>query len=66
ALLGSANRQTGRVIVSSIWDTAADREASEAAVRDARQAAIQAAEAETSRVALFENVFVNIKQAALT
>ena len=37
ALLVSANRETGRMLIASIWNTAVDREASFEAVRSLRQ-----------------------------
>jgi hypothetical protein len=65
ALLLGANRQTGRVLVSSAWETAADREASDAAIQERRREAAQLAGAETVKVQLYETLFVEVKQAAL-
>jgi heme-degrading monooxygenase HmoA len=59
------NRQTGRLIASSIWETAADREASEPVVQDLRREAGRLANSTDVRVELYETAFVEIKQTAL-
>jgi heme-degrading monooxygenase HmoA len=64
ALLMAANRQTGRIVASSVWETAADREASEAAIQEDRRAAGQLAGGGPVKVELFDSVFVEVKQAA--
>jgi heme-degrading monooxygenase HmoA len=61
----AANRETGRMIISSSWDSAADREASDAAVRERRQAAVEAAGAQTVSVELYEGLFAELKQPAV-
>jgi heme-degrading monooxygenase HmoA len=65
AVLVFANRQTGRMLVSSVWETAADREASDAAVQERRRQAAQSAGAENVKVQLYETVFAEVRQAAL-
>lgn len=65
ALLMGANRETGRMVVSSSWETAADREASDAAMQERRRQAGQLAGAENVKVELYETVFAEVKQAAL-
>jgi heme-degrading monooxygenase HmoA len=65
ALLG-ANRETGRVLVSTVWESAEAREASNAAIADIRREIIEATGAEGVKVGLYESAVVQIKQAALT
>jgi heme-degrading monooxygenase HmoA len=55
-LLMGVNRDNGRSLVSSVWDSAADREASEAAVMEQRRQAAQLAGAEQPKVELYEVV----------
>lgn len=64
ALIMGVNRQTGRVVVSSVWDTAADREASDASMKERRQTAVQVAGAEGVSVQLLEIVVAEVKQTA--
>jgi heme-degrading monooxygenase HmoA len=56
AVLLGVNRATGRSLVSSIWDSAADREASDAALTEARRQGGQLAGAEQTTVELYEVV----------
>ncbi len=56
ALLIGVNRETGRSLVSSIWDSAADREASDAALTALRRQSAQVAGAEQVKVELYEVV----------
>jgi heme-degrading monooxygenase HmoA len=65
AVLVGANRQTGRMFISSVWETSADRETSDAAVQERRGQIAQIAGAETVKVELYESVFAEVKQAAL-
>jgi len=65
AVLMGANRQTGRMVVASVWETATDREASMAALQELRQQAPQVAGAETMKTELYESAFAEVKQAAL-
>jgi heme-degrading monooxygenase HmoA len=66
ALLMGVNRQNGRSLVSSIWDTAADREASDAALRDLRREGGQVSGAGEARVELYEVAFVDMGQLLAT
>jgi heme-degrading monooxygenase HmoA len=63
ALLMGVNRMTGRCFVNSIWESAADREASEAAVTGLRKKAGEVAGGQ-ARVTLGEVAFVELKQPA--
>jgi heme-degrading monooxygenase HmoA len=63
-LIAAVNRETGQATATSIWETAADREASDAAVKDTRQQAGRVTGAETVSVNLYEVAFVDIKQPA--
>jgi hypothetical protein len=63
ALVMGVNRMTGRTIVSSAWETAADREASEAAVTGTRKEAGELAGGQPT-VTLGEIVFAEMKQTA--
>jgi heme-degrading monooxygenase HmoA len=56
ALVMGVNRDNGRSFVSSVWDSAADREASEAAVAEQRRQTAQLAAAEQPNVELYEVV----------
>ena len=61
AVLVSANRDTGRMLVASIWDTAADREASLAAARSIGDE-LRAVRGDTSvKTDLYEVVYSDIK-----
>src|SRR5258707_6296328 len=57
ALLIFANRETGRMLVTSAWDTAAAREASEAAAGGLRRQAADVAQAQPGsiRVSLYQS-----------
>src|SRR5207247_3538461 len=63
-VLVGANRETGRMFVGSVWETAADREASDAAVQERRGQIAQVSGAETVKIDLYESVFADVKQAA--
>jgi heme-degrading monooxygenase HmoA len=63
ALLMGVDRQSGHCMVSSIWETAADLEASEAAVREQRREAGNVAGAGDVRVEQYQTMFVEMKQA---
>jgi heme-degrading monooxygenase HmoA len=66
ALLMGVNRDNGRSFVSSVWESAADREASEAAVAKQRRQTAQLAGAEQPNVELYELVaFLEQRQGAL-
>jgi heme-degrading monooxygenase HmoA len=64
AVLMGANRQTGRAIVTSVWDTAADRDASDALLRELRRQAGQVAGADQVQVELYEVAFAEVSPAA--
>jgi heme-degrading monooxygenase HmoA len=66
ALLILANRESGRVLVSSVWDTAAQRDASEAVVSGLRRDAVAVAQAQPGdvKVTLYESVLAEVSQAA--
>lgn len=54
ALIVGVNLDNGRSLVSSIWDSAADREARDAALIELRRQGAQIAGAEQTRVELYE------------
>ncbi|MGI9149664.1 MAG: hypothetical protein ACR2IK_24470 [Chloroflexota bacterium] len=56
AMLMGVNRETGRSLVSSIWDSAIEREASDAALTELRRQGRQIAGAEQTKVELYEVV----------
>jgi hypothetical protein len=60
-----ANRQTGHVVVASVWETTTDREASTTALQEVRQRVPQVAGAETMKTELYEAALAEVKQAAL-
>jgi heme-degrading monooxygenase HmoA len=65
AMLISANRATGRMLVASTWDTAADREASEAVIGGLRRQLTERAQSQSAvRVSLYEGVLAEVSQAA--
>ena len=64
AMLMAANRQTGRTLVASAWETAADREASDASAQGLRSEAAQVAGAETVKVDLYEYLFAEVRTGA--
>jgi heme-degrading monooxygenase HmoA len=66
AVLVGANRQTGRMFITSVWETAADREASDSAVQERRGQIAQAGGAANIKVDLFESAFTEVAQAART
>jgi len=65
AVLMGANRQTGRMVVASVWETATDREASLTALQELRERAPQVAGAETMKTELYESAYAEVKQVAL-
>jgi heme-degrading monooxygenase HmoA len=65
ALLVGANRATGRMIVSSVWDSAADRQASESVISGLRQQLVDTAKPRSAvRIGLYEGLFADVAQAA--
>ncbi|TMD38132.1 MAG: hypothetical protein E6I89_07640 [Chloroflexi bacterium] len=63
-LIMNVDRMTGRSIVSTIWDTLADLEASEVKASGLRRDAAAAAGAADIKVEIFEAAFAEIKQPA--
>jgi heme-degrading monooxygenase HmoA len=63
AVLAGANRETGRMFIGSVWATAADREASDAAVKEQRGKAAQAGGADNVKVDLYDVAYADVKQA---
>jgi hypothetical protein len=59
-----ANRTTGRMQVISVWNSAAEREASGADIGPLRQLAADVARASNVRVANYEGVFIDLSTAA--
>jgi heme-degrading monooxygenase HmoA len=64
AAIMSANAETGKIWVSSIWETAEDREASEARVLDLRRSTAATAGAGDVKVEKFESFHVEFKVGA--
>jgi hypothetical protein len=65
ALLIGANRATGRILISSVWESAADRQASETGISGMRGQLRDIAQAQSEiRVSLFEGVLAEVSQAA--
>ena len=65
AVIMGANRETGRMIISTSWETAADRDASDQALRELREKGSAVAGAPTVHVSLYEAAFIEVKQVAL-
>jgi quinol monooxygenase YgiN len=61
----AANAESGKIWVSSVWETAADREASEARVLDLRRTTATTAGAVDVKVEKFESVHVEFKVGAI-
>lgn len=66
AVLVFANRQTGRMILASSWETAAAREASESVIGGLRQEAFGVAQTQPSnvRISRFEGLLAEVSQSA--
>ena len=62
ATVVNVNRVTGRSTVSTVWDSIADLEASEAKVSALRRSAAEAAGASDVKVEILETAFSEIKQ----
>jgi heme-degrading monooxygenase HmoA len=60
----AANAESGKIWVSTVWETADDREASEAKVADLRKSTAATAGAPGAKVELFESVHVEFKVGA--
>jgi heme-degrading monooxygenase HmoA len=61
ANLVGVNRETGRIVTSSVWESAEAREASDAALQGARAEIVQAVAAIDVKVELWEGVYTSIK-----
>jgi heme-degrading monooxygenase HmoA len=61
ANLVGVNRETGRMVTSSVWESAEAREASNAALQGARDEVVQAVAFTDIKVELWEGVYTNIK-----
>jgi heme-degrading monooxygenase HmoA len=61
AVLVAVNRETGRVLATSVWNTAAEREASDAAIARERETVRQTGSAESVKVELYEALLVEVK-----
>ena len=67
SVVGAFNRRNGRVLAGSCWETAADREASDAALAAIRLEVMQAVGvAQPIKVENYEVVFADIRVAAAT
>jgi quinol monooxygenase YgiN len=64
AAIFSANAENGKIWVSSVWDTAADREASDARLTELRRSTAASAGAGDVKVESFESVHVEFKVGA--
>jgi heme-degrading monooxygenase HmoA len=64
SLIGGVNRMTGRVVVTSNWETAEARKASQEAGTRQRQEAAQVAGASSAKVDEWELAFIEIKEPA--
>jgi heme-degrading monooxygenase HmoA len=63
AVIVGVNRETGRIIASSAWNSAAERDASDAAIAPQREKVRQSANAESVKVELYESVLLELKLA---
>jgi heme-degrading monooxygenase HmoA len=61
AMLVSVNRETGRMMAASVWETEQARAASEASIQNLRGEAAKILGASGARVENFETVYVSIK-----
>jgi heme-degrading monooxygenase HmoA len=61
AMVVAVNRDTGRLVASSVWDTSEARAASELAIAHLRSAAAPMVGASGARVEHFDAVYANIK-----
>jgi len=66
ASIMGVNRESGRMIVSTVWNSAQEREASDARLKDLRRESGEAAGSGNVKVELFESAFVNMPAAAPT
>jgi heme-degrading monooxygenase HmoA len=64
AFIVGVNRTSGRGIITSVWDTLADLEASGAAVKDLRDEVTRASGASSVTVETFETAFIELQVGA--
>jgi len=64
SLIGAVNRMTGRIVVTTSWESAEARTASQEAGNKQRQEAAQVAGAGSARVDMWEVAFIDIRQPA--
>jgi len=64
--VATVNRETGRVVVGTVWETAADREASDSKVAELRKSTAAAGGGSSAKVELLEIVFADIPAGART
>ncbi len=64
--VATVNRETGRVIVGTVWETAADREASDSKVAELRKSTAAVGGGSSAKVELLEIVFADIPAGART
>ena len=65
ALLFGLNRENGRSVVATVWDSVAARDASEQAVAGVRQEGSQQVQSSDTSVELYEVAFADLKDPAL-
>jgi len=61
SFLVSANRDTGKVLVASVWESAAAREASDVALRDERRTTTERFGATVVSIELYDSAAVEVK-----
>ena len=61
-IIFAVNRQSGRGVISSVWDTLDDLKASEAAVAPLREQTKSTAGTTTMRVEIYESAYAEISQ----
>jgi hypothetical protein len=64
ALLMGANRATGRSFITSVWDSAADREASDSTPSGLREEVATLAQSPNVRISRYETVLSTVSTAA--
>jgi hypothetical protein len=64
AMMLGVNRETGRMMASSVWETAAEREASAGTLNEVRAELGRTGGADTVRVELYEGAYVSVKDPA--
>lgn len=62
ALIFAVNRQSGRGVISSVWETLDDLKASESAIAPLREQAASAAGTTTMKVEIYESAYAELSQ----